>query len=227
MPYSDWTYNAKNPLRRFSHRKRMIKSVNLALKALPEKGRLLDFGCADGYMVSLLQQITGPGRIFGYEPYPDSKVDESTIIYNRWDDVAGQQFDVVTCFEVLEHFSPDNQRKLLRQIRSLLKAGGTLIISVPVEYGPVGVFKGVLRKVTDRRQRHWYSWRNIARTLLSRPIEGARDSDGYLDHVGFYYRALTALLNECGFTTVSRSFSPYNFGGAAVNSQIYTVLKRK
>jgi 2-polyprenyl-3-methyl-5-hydroxy-6-metoxy-1,4-benzoquinol methylase len=41
-------------------------------------------------------------------------------------------FDVVTCFEVIEHMSKPDGRRLLAGIHALLKKGGTALVSTPV-----------------------------------------------------------------------------------------------
>lgn len=229
MPYSEWTYNSSNPIRRFSHRRRFIQLDRLLKRHLQPGMDMLDFGCADGHLISILSADSPAGCTYcGYDPYPDRSAHPEVTIYDNFDDIlsSGRTFDVVTCLEVLEHFSPHMQRLLLKQIRSVLKPGGTLIISVPVENGMPGVFKGLVRKLTDPRLRPQYSLRNLWRTMLALPLPEFRAGDRYLDHIGFYFKDLKELL-EADFEIRDTSHSPFPFLGTPFNSQITCILKCK
>lgn len=226
MPYANWTYKARNPIQRMSHRRRFEKSARLLERVIPEGGSLLDFGCADGFLLSkLIGRLPSSVVLHGYEPFPDSKVDDKLVIFNEESQLHGV-YDVVSCFEVLEHFSPENVAKLIATIKSHLSPEGLLVISVPVEGGPVGLFKGLTRKMFDRRLRHQYSWRNLWRTLWYMPLDEWRHGDGYLDHIGFYFRNLLPVL-EKDFSLQSLEYSPLPIPGQLVNSQIYAIFRLK
>lgn len=227
MPYANWTYKAKNPIQRASHRRRFEKSCRLVEKALPEGGSLLDFGCADGYLLSkLASRLPSTCILNGYEPFPDSKVDDSLVIFNDEAQLDGRLYDIVSCFEVLEHFSLKNTRSLLDSIKSHLKPDGLLVISVPIEGGPVGLFKGLTRRLFDRRLSHQYTWRNLWRTLWYLPLDEWRQADGYIDHIGFYFRNLLPVIEE-EFGLQEIQYSPMPVPGQLVNSQIYAIFRRK
>lgn len=189
--------------------------------------RLLDFGCADGRLLAMLQSDAGEHTVLhGYEPFPDSEADPNLTIHNCYEQLPAHGYDIVTCFEVLEHFSAEKQRQLLRQISRLLVPGGLLIISVPVEYGPAGVFKGLIRRLTDRKARRIYTAANLLRTLLGRPIPGSREGDGYLSHAGFYFKDLKPILAR-NFTCQSIRYSPLGSGTGLFNSQIIAIYRIK
>lgn len=227
MPYANWTYKAKNPIQRLSHERRFEKSCRLLETVLPEGGALLDFGCADGFLLSKLKgRLPSITILNGYEPFPDSKVDDSLTIFNDEAQLAGRVYDVVSCFEVLEHFSQVNAEKLIRTMKEHLAPGGLLVVSVPVEGGPVGLFKGLTRKLFDRRLSYQYTWRNLWRTLWFMPLDEWRQADGYLDHIGFYFRNLLPIL-EKDFTLQDVEYSPFPIPGQLINSQIYAVFRRK
>lgn len=227
MPYANWTYKARNPIQRLSHKRRFEKTARLIERVLPEGGSLLDFGCADGFLLSkLVGRLPSSAVLHGYEPFPDSKVDDSLIIFNDESQLSGRLYDVVSCFEVLEHFSAQNAEKLIRTMKQHLSPDGLLVISVPVEGGPVGLFKGLTRKMFDRRLRHQYTWRNLWRTLWYLPLDEWRQGEGYLDHIGFYFRNLLPIL-EKDFSLQSMEYSPFPFPGQLFNSQIYAVFHLK
>lgn len=146
MPYSDWTYNSRNPIRRFSHRRRFSQLCKLLSRYTGAGMDMLDFGCADGHLIYLLGESDSTGCTYcGYDPYPDKLTHPEVTIYDNFDEILswGKKFHVITCLEVLEHFAPHMQRRLINQIKSVLVPGGILIVSVPVESGLSGLFKGV------------------------------------------------------------------------------------
>jgi 2-polyprenyl-3-methyl-5-hydroxy-6-metoxy-1,4-benzoquinol methylase len=99
--------------------------------------KLLDVGCAEGYFLKLAQksgcEVTGldfnpvsveiARRVLGASTVYQYSVEE---LGERF---PGKQFDVVTVFEVLEHMA--NPYQTVCSINKLLKAGGTLLLSVP------------------------------------------------------------------------------------------------
>lgn len=223
MPYADWTYNARNPIQRFSHRRRFEKSCRIVGRYLCPGVRYLDYGCADGFLLSQLTAAHPDTVILhGFEPFPDSKVDDSLVIFNSLDELVSRRYDVVSCFEVLEHFSATRRQHILDAIKRVMAPDAKLIISVPVEIGPVGMLKGLLRKAFDRRLRYQYTWRNIWRTLCGLPLNEWRIQDGYLDHIGFYLRDLKRQL-ETDFIIERVEYSPTPVRGQLFNSQIYTI----
>ena len=87
--------------------------------------RLLDIGCARGY---LLQFARNRGYdILGVEPCNDFTFDDIPHVHSI-DEVQGQ-FDVITCIHTLEH-TPDFVY-IAERVKELLEPGGMLIIEVP------------------------------------------------------------------------------------------------
>jgi len=104
-------------------------------KNLPRSGRILDIGCADGYLLLLLRKL-------GYEPVG---MDVARSFVERAKELTGcpvfqgkiedmhmfnaEEFDCVVSTEVIEHVeSPYNA---LKEIYRVLKSGGITIISTP------------------------------------------------------------------------------------------------
>lgn len=112
MPYSDWTYNSRNPIRRFSHRRRFSQLCKLLSRYIGAGMDMLDFGCADGHLIYLLGESDSTGCTYcGYDPYPDKLTHPEVTIYDNFDEILslGKKFHVITCLEVLEHFAPHMQ----------------------------------------------------------------------------------------------------------------------
>jgi len=96
--------------------------------------RAIDVGCAQGYVVELLQRL-------GYEAYgidvsciiEKSKV-KDPLIKSSWTHMAfkKESFDLVTAFEVIEHL-PNREAVLmaLNETFRVLKGGGVFIFTTP------------------------------------------------------------------------------------------------
>src|SRR5262249_17942803 len=114
------------------------------------------------------------------------------------------QYDVITCMEVLEHCVEEVATSVLEDLRRLSSREGVVIISVPVEIGPTILFKYLIRKIAGRRNlgdyKHYerYSAGELIRsmfaaksTYLDRPIYTATIDDRFISwhsHKGFNWR---------------------------------------
>ena len=104
----------------------------------------LDIGCGPGNMLYALR-MAGYGNIRGVDRSPDWMETARKICpavecgdvrdyLNRY---AGQ-FDVITAFDLVEHFRKDELLDLLRLVAQALKPGGTLILQTPNAESPWG-----------------------------------------------------------------------------------------
>jgi glycosyltransferase involved in cell wall biosynthesis/2-polyprenyl-3-methyl-5-hydroxy-6-metoxy-1,4-benzoquinol methylase len=107
--------------------------------ALAVGARALDFGCGSGYGADMLARTAG--SVVGLD------VSEGALSYarshHRRDNLSflreltlgaslpAGAFDVITCFEVIEHVDADTQLLLVARLRRLLASGGKLLISTP------------------------------------------------------------------------------------------------
>src|SRR3989344_395300 len=99
-------------------------------------GRLLDFGCGNGYFLGKLKnKVEG---LYGCDPYGEPFEKKSV----NFEDVKFEKinpheplpypdcfFDVVTAIEVIEHVG--DEKRVIRELYRILKNGGVLIITVP------------------------------------------------------------------------------------------------
>jgi SAM-dependent methyltransferase len=98
-----------------------------------QKGEILDIGCATGQFLNYMA-LRG-WKATGIEP--DEKTRSRAISEfalhvfpeEHLTTIKSSTFDVITMWHVLEHVSDLNGR--MKQIKDLLKPGGTLIIAVP------------------------------------------------------------------------------------------------
>ena len=96
--------------------------------------RALDIGCGSGLNATILS--TRVKEIVGVEVSDEAiaaakKIaPQLTIIKGAWPGIAiAGTFDLITCFDVLEHIADDTGA--LRNIESLLNMGGTAILTMP------------------------------------------------------------------------------------------------
>jgi len=108
-------------------------------------GSLLDLGCGDGRFIAELSRSRSDLRLLGVDYSeraiglasalnPDVDYRASDILQ---DDLAGEQFDVVTLVEVIEHIPPEDLPLFVQRAVSFLRPGGRLILTVPHRNNPV------------------------------------------------------------------------------------------
>ncbi|MGA2723068.1 MAG: class I SAM-dependent methyltransferase [Bryobacteraceae bacterium] len=139
----------------------------LLLREFPRQGagrRVLDIGCAGGYLAEILAQrgfsVTGidlPGT-----PHP-SGIHFVAADLDRGLPVLDASFDYIVCADVLEHLR--QPERLLRECRERLAPGGALIASLPNSghayfRGQVlmGRFPQHDRGLFDRTHVQFYMW---------------------------------------------------------------------
>lgn len=220
MPkYAQHTYNSPNPLARFAHRARL--KYSLSSLPLKQGAWVLDFGCGDAKLLnSLRDQRPGLGlTLIGYEPFMESVSNNQIRIYKSLDNIkALGKFDIISCFEVLEHFNAKNQLDFLNKMASLLREGGVIVVSVPIETGFPSVVKNIRRALLHRLK--LYSTKNILKAAFSISVPECREGNGYLSHMGFNHRDFEQLLRK-RFTITNKSFSPFKALGGQFNSQVF------
>lgn len=116
------------------------------IRQLRPKGTLLDVGCAFGRLLRAAREhytcegvdISAYALAGARQKAPDIPLYHSSIQEFQ----PGRTYDVVTCFDVLEHV-PDLDQALGR-LRSLIAPGGILAIAVPVYDSPLGWLFGLI-----------------------------------------------------------------------------------
>ena len=117
---------------------------------------VLDAGCGGG---AFLRQLRAAGSFsaYGYDFNPDTPAtlaaDGIPALADMDEQVVPGGFDVVTCFQVLEHLA--NPWSFGEKLRRQLKAGGLLILTTPDAAGPISNFTN---SVTDLPPHHVSRW---------------------------------------------------------------------
>ncbi|MBA2529087.1 MAG: methyltransferase domain-containing protein [Euzebyales bacterium] len=169
-------------------RARLLPAVLRAYTAAG--GRVLDVGSADGPSVGWL-----PDRV-PLDVDPRGLRRGGVCASADQLPFAASTFDVVTAFDVVEHFADDG--RLLAELHRVLKPGGTLLISVPAyqwAWSEFDVRAGHHRRYTRRR------------------IDGAVRAAGFS-----VQRATYAFMLTLPFFTLSRLWTKLGRGSAAVSA---------
>lgn len=121
-----------------------------ALRFIRAGMRVLDIGCGpDQMMIRVLchSQTFVPelyvgvdvGRLATKSQVAWARVLDEFDVTRRWrylvDEFAAEGFDVITCFEVIEHMPVERGRALLKAIQGCLKPDGLALLSTPVYNG--------------------------------------------------------------------------------------------
>ncbi|MEK7407329.1 MAG: class I SAM-dependent methyltransferase [Acidobacteriota bacterium] len=158
------------PATRYEFKASPYSSHALLLRQLPEEGRglrVLDVGCADGYLARLLAargyRVTGierPGA--AAQPFP-ANVELVEADLNAGLPGLDGRFEFVLCADILEHLREPLQT--LSALRAVLAPGGRLIASLPNSgniYFRLNVLAGRFpahdRGLFDRTHLHFYTW---------------------------------------------------------------------
>jgi len=172
------------------------------------EGRVLDIGCGNGYLLSLLARRRPELRLFGLEMSElvanagaRTSAEGQPISFVRGSALnvpfADGHFDLVIMSEVVEHLKEPAVG--LREARRLLKKGGTLLITVP----NMSAFSPWWRIAERRSGGLWHKlflpWEHPLKTL--QPIDTA-----------YLFDDIIALVKEAGLRVASirgREYLPY------------------
>ncbi|MEK7606193.1 MAG: class I SAM-dependent methyltransferase [Patescibacteria group bacterium] len=102
-------------------------------------GPILDAGCGDGRLLGVLRETTKNTKLYGVD------YSESALRFARAfvpgatfsaDDLAhllysNDFFDQIYLIETLEHIPPEHIETLVRELKRVLRKGGTLVVTVP------------------------------------------------------------------------------------------------
>jgi len=112
------------------------------LDRIPKEARILDAGCATGYLLGLLWE-SGYHNLIGVElseqlaaiarrHLPDEIAIVNADVRDYLAQTPDQTFDVILFYHVLEHISREHTIPLLSEFYRSLKPGGTSILEYPM-----------------------------------------------------------------------------------------------
>jgi 2-polyprenyl-3-methyl-5-hydroxy-6-metoxy-1,4-benzoquinol methylase len=105
-------------LARYNFVNRTINDSNLAV---------LDFGCGSGYGSKVLKEKFKD--VTSYDIYPDNYTPKDIEVIQDINVIKKRKYDIITCFEVIEHVDEATQWDLMKTLHELTTDNGTLFIS--------------------------------------------------------------------------------------------------
>lgn len=168
----------ENIFQRIWHRKRCKEILRLIP---PQKLIYLDVGCNGGWLMNKVVEKLNPRKVYGLD------ISEQSIDYCRKkypsyhfqvDDCSNLPFkdnffDLITCFEVLEHIY--NPKKAVLEMKRCLKKEGELIILIPTD--------SLIFRII------WYFWTRLGRGYVWRDLHinkiSADDLEEFLKSIDF------------------------------------------
>ena len=94
----------------------------------------LDFGCGSGYGSKVLKEHFSD--VTSFDVYPDGYLPGGLEVCQDIQVVRKRKYDIVTCFEVIEHMGAADQDALMAELHGLLSDKGTLFISTVRKMDP-------------------------------------------------------------------------------------------
>lgn len=114
--------------------------VRLLAPSINKTDKVLDLGCGDGKLTSVLASLAGEVRAADNQEralkFARILVDAANVEFTRLDLCAplpfkNGEFDMVTLFDVIEHLPPEKQTALFSEIERVLKPGGFFALTTP------------------------------------------------------------------------------------------------
>ena len=241
--YAQKQLGCRSTVIRWSHTARF--RLAMALVGTHPGSRLLDYGCGDG---TFLGFVTDRFALCVGADVDVAQVDDCrsrfaalrNLRFCLVRDLKGrehaQAYAVVTCMETLEHCLDPVVEQVLADLCRLCVPDGLIVISVPIETGPVFAIKYIVRKLAawrglgDYAQYETYSFRDAwlmtfatKRTGVPRPAYGSADAP-YHSHYGFNWRRLRQKVSQT--LVLERTlFSPMGWCGGWLSSQAWFVCR--
>jgi 2-polyprenyl-3-methyl-5-hydroxy-6-metoxy-1,4-benzoquinol methylase len=112
-----------------------LARYNFVIRTVNDKNlKVLDFGCGSGYGTKVLKEKFT--NVTSFDVFPDGYLPEGITVCQDINVVSKTKYDLVTCFEVIEHMDEAAQEKLMDDLASLLTSTGTLFISTVRKMDP-------------------------------------------------------------------------------------------
>lgn len=152
--YSDLLVAKRSRVLKGQRRARLDQALAAATPLLHDRASVLDLGCADGILWPDLRDRVGSIVGVNYDEwltvqcmqrYPDGivlRADARALPF------ADASFDVIFCLEMFHYLELTDRVRALVELRRVLRPGGRLVMSVPIEVGLPGLIKFIIRFVT-------------------------------------------------------------------------------
>lgn len=133
----EYHFRAYNSGRHLSH-KFHKKKINKVASLISTGKSVLDAGCGSSALSYVLSnkgcKVTGVDVKKQYVDFISKRVKGDFYCADLRKMRLGKKFDVVTCLDVIEHFTPQDREKVLETLDRHVKPGGTLILAFPTGF---------------------------------------------------------------------------------------------
>jgi 2-polyprenyl-3-methyl-5-hydroxy-6-metoxy-1,4-benzoquinol methylase len=114
-----------------------LARYNFVIRTINDKDKnVLDFGCGTGYGTKVLREHFKKVDGFDVVDEKDLGIFEQRGIITDFNALKNGHYDVVTCFEVIEHLDQPTQVDLMTRLHNLISENGTLFISTVRKMDP-------------------------------------------------------------------------------------------
>ena len=221
--YDAQTINSPNPFARFAHRNRIKRSLEYTIPRT-KLGKILDYGCGSGVLVSRLNKIKSDSAV-GYEPYMRERTQQNLPIYSDYQDALRLgPYHTVTLFETIEHLTRDELEEFLQRCTEVLDAKGSILISAPIEIGPALLLKEANRTL-QRIPKPQYGFLELIKAAFL-GIPGRRAENIKSHHKGYDFRRTLDFLASRGWSSTILSYGPLPLKHWYGNSQVFYLASR-
>ncbi|MFH2058563.1 MAG: class I SAM-dependent methyltransferase [Pseudomonadota bacterium] len=126
------------------------KCFYFTCNSLVHNERMLNVGCGNAWLENYLSKEKKDVKYFACELdenllLNENECSEANVYYTAASALdlpyKDGSFEIVTCFDVIEHIPKNTEYRMLYEIRRVLKPGGTLLLSTPRQ--------GILNNFTD------------------------------------------------------------------------------
>ncbi|MGB3096758.1 MAG: class I SAM-dependent methyltransferase [Candidatus Deferrimicrobiaceae bacterium] len=236
--FTGYTHRFYGNRLRFLHSLRM-ETVLRILHAFPEvvhRSNVVEIGCLDLFSLCLFCEAGYLPRTYAgvdifwedAEPYArenaarirDRHRVEVNLVRDRAETFSSPaKFDTVVMLETLEHV--DDEGGAIRNAASLLREGGHLLLSVPVEFGLLFGIRELARWATSGKTS--YSVKEFLLGLRGKTRDIPRETG---DHKGYDYRRTVETLKDQGFVCRREILYPLPISGLSYGYVgLYTLLR--
>ncbi len=202
----------------YIHRKRLRRLLALFGDLdLPGDGSLADFGCSNGFIIAVLREeifSDGNYELYGFDhseellelarlrgipgaEFHPVDLNSADGLDRRW----RERFDVVTCFETIEHTG--SFADAFQNLYRVCKTGGVILLSMPNEKGGVGLVKYLGRKILQRNPYgDFFEDRSeldyVRHLVANMPLDGFRvpERASWGPHLGFDWTVVARFIDD-------------------------------
>lgn len=212
-------YKGKS-LKNWHHRQR-LREIEKIIREESHVGddtlKYADVGCGTGFMTAVVAHRLKPAEVYGFDHSEHLEVAREKhppyhfefLELNELADVG--TYDFVTCFETIEHVG--DPLSALDNLLRMSKQGGTLLLTAPIEVGPIGVLKFLAKTILYKYKLDELPGKGanlyleyLTALLTNKDISSFRDRRfGWGTHFGFDYRRIDDFLKSRGISFRTRN----------------------